>query len=100
LSLSAGDWDVWGDIQFIPTGIIAAMTSLAFGLSLSATAFGVRFIALATPNYPTSAGYYAIAPRLRVSVAATTSVYFLCQFTGGSGGTPTCDVQMNARRVR
>jgi hypothetical protein len=100
LSLSAGDWDVWGDIQFIPTGIITAMTSLAFGLSLSATALGVRFIALATPNYPTSAGYYAIAPRLRVSVAATTSVYLLCQFTGGSGGTPTCDVQMNARRVR
>lgn len=98
LSLTAGDWDVYGNIWF--TGSTANMTTVLCWLSLSSATlpssnFYVGYVeATATAS---QAGFQA--PFLRVSVSSTTSVY-LSGYAAFATGTVAMTGSLYARRVR
>ena len=95
LSITAGDWDVYGSVLFVPAGAMTAVaasisvTSLTLGGSLNTTNFQTTF---GTTNQSFSVPYQ------RLSVAATTTYYLVAQSTFAAG----CDVTgvMYARRAR
>lgn len=104
ISLTAGDWDVEGQVQF-NAGTLAAGTSIGAAISLTTNATdttasggfhlfsGATITAASVYNLPTG--------NRRISVAGTTTVYLVGQFTGTIGtanfGT---DSFIGARRVR
>ncbi|MGJ5203649.1 hypothetical protein [Bradyrhizobium sp. HKCCYLR20261] len=95
-SLPPGDWDVEGIIAFGNSGATTYTAVLASVSTTSATrgsleAGGNVNIAGATHNL--------IAPRTRLSLASTTTVY-LVAFSQSSGGSPTGAGTISARRVR
>lgn len=97
ISLTAGDWDVKGNIEFVPAGgaSLTAMVSSVNSTSAtmqSAPARGV--LQFSTPTIQTVA-----APMLRFSLAATTTIYLVGQ-ASWTGGTATATGYVSARRVR
>lgn len=102
ISLTAGDWDVFGSVSFLPTAS-TSVTSLVGSLSLTTAAlsspyvFNDRSAAFVSGGTSPLAGYNL--GRLRVNVSSTTSVFlvavaaFTASTLGGFGF-------INARRVR
>lgn len=103
LSLTAGDWDVWGDIEFLSG---ASTTIPALTASLSTTSATADFTAgnFANLNYPAGTvlgvanSTVKVGPR-RISIAATTTVYLVGRATFGTS-TLTAWGILRARRVR
>jgi hypothetical protein len=100
ISLTAGDWDVHGDVCFTTTGSTA--TNLAAGVSATSATLpspgveayaqlGVAFTAGVTQCFP-------LAP-VRASLASTTS-YFLVAFGAFTGTSPAAFGTITARRAR
>jgi len=96
ISLSAGDWDVWGSCLISPS---VGVTGANAGVSISS---GV----LPSPpfyssiNLPTAGANQSFSvPMVRENVASTTTVYLtaLASFSSGTA-TATCTIQ--ARRMR
>ena len=97
LSLTAGDWEVSGSAQIVPTG--ATYTSISIGINT------------ATPTVPVFPDRYQLVgsvsggdqhvspPKKRVNVSSTTTVY-LNLSAGFSGGTSTAIGYLFARRIR
>ena len=97
VSLTAGDWDVWGYTQFGNVGA-TTYTMVQTGLSTTNGVFGGIITQIWTPSvlgapysFPTIMG--------RFSLSSTTTIYVVgvANFTGG---TPTSGGAIYARRVR
>jgi hypothetical protein len=101
ISLTAGDWDVSGNVAFQPVPA-ASVTAVIAGISLGAVfatePSGGAIQALIVP-FTTGQFQTLLAGTLRVSVAATTTVYLLAQGTF-SGGTCGAYGFIGARRRR
>ena len=103
ISLTAGDWDVWGNITFIP----GASTNITYVLAwLSLTSATLPDASLYNINNYGTAGLVAasvsigkIAPPLRVSIASTTTVY-ITGYAGFTVSTIAMCGGIYARRVR
>lgn len=103
ISLTAGDWDVWGNITFLPGGA----TNVTYVVDwISLTSATIPDASLFNINAYPAAGFVPAgvsigksAPPLRVSIASTTTVYisgqsgFTISTLGMCGG-------IYARRVR
>ena len=98
ISLTAGDWNVWGATTFVPAGG-AAMSAIYTGVSTTSATLP------AAPDFSTIAATLSAfnqtlpAPMQRISVAATTTVYLIGQ-VAFSGGSVTATGAIRARRVR
>lgn len=105
LGLTAGDWDVWGQIEF-KGGATTAVTYAAASINTASgtvtdvqPGFTNNAMNAATPfgsSFPTLS--YAV-PMQRVSLAATTS-YYLNAISGFTISTEAAYGTINARRVR
>lgn len=100
ISLTAGDWDVTGTVTFVPANTTAP-TLMECGISTtSATLAGlgtVNFLNLSFPTNGSSQGF--VAPRQRISIAATTTVYLVAVSTF-TVSTMTANGFISARRMR
>jgi hypothetical protein len=84
ISLTAGDWDVWGIIDVVPAAT-TVINSIQAGISTSTGAFGAQDTSAVTPcggltslTLPLASG---LTPTVRVSLAATTTVYLVAADT-------------------
>lgn len=95
ISLTAGDWDVTGNIFIVPT---ASTTYAGGGASTTSASLG-EFSALQAATSTASVQISLPIPMLRVSIASTTTVYLVAQAAFASG---TCkgSGRIQARRVR
>lgn len=97
LALTAGDWDVWGNVNVHYTGLGAQL--IGWISSTSATvpdhAF---FIDMGIPAAGSNLNGGTV-PQLRFSLAAPTTVYLSCQASFTSGGASGCGA-LYARRRR
>lgn len=96
VSLTAGDWDVWGVTRWTGTltgsGLTTSITTTSGVLAGAQTRWDA-------PTLPTAAwGLNAITPVTRVSISATTTVY-LAGVVNFSAGTPAADGYILARRA-
>lgn len=99
ISLTAGDWDVRGNVEFIPAGGTTFTQALSGANTVSATLPAAPSRSLG--NYTTAAGQgqTLVVPTTRVSIASTTTVY-LTAFASFSGSTLTASGFISARRIR
>ncbi len=100
LSLTAGDWDVRGNVSFLGNG--GAVINLPkVGLSDSASTFLSNTETSSFNVVDTGLGntFSLIAPTIRVSSSTTKTIYLLAQGTYSSGGI-TVTGAIQARRVR
>jgi hypothetical protein len=98
VSLTAGDWDVWGTVGFVTGGSTVVTASIG---SVNTTS--------ATLGTPTDGGYFNVAGNVpntvaptgvkRVSLASTTTVY-LVAYSTFSTSTQSVYGSIFARRVR
>lgn len=101
ISLTAGDWDAWGNVGFLPN---AATTTdfVAGGISIvSATLGDVATVAFTSWAAATNlAGNVSVAaPYRRLSLATTTTVYLCASATFGTNIMKACG-GIFARRAR
>lgn len=78
LALTAGDWDVWGQVDYIP-GATTVPTLLQQGLSTVTAALSVQDTFSSMP-FPTAVGANLIAlpvPMQRIRLAATTTIFLV-----------------------
>jgi hypothetical protein len=96
ISLTAGDWDVRGNVYIATTGV----STIAIGwISLtSATVPDNALLSFVSSAAGISSGAFTV-PTLRVSIASTTTVY-LSADAGFSTGTASGSGGIYARRVR
>lgn len=102
ISLTAGDWDVAMQAQFVPgastttTFIIAGITTVSSALDLSDARFG-------TFSWPINSAIVTsmstVVPLCRFSLAATTTIYGVVDWNLGTAG-GTINGKLRARRVR
>ena len=102
ISLTPGDWDVWGEVWFlIGTG---AATAIQTGISMTSATVPTQ----PTPNGSRTAFYGTMAAssiqdvaglKCRISIAATTTVYLIA-YAAFPSGTTTCGGSISARRRR
>lgn len=98
VSLTAGDWDVQGTVQFV--GSASNVTSYQLSVSTTSATLGV----LGTLRQQQSAqssgsNTHDSTPMVRINVSATTTVY-VTAVASFSTGTATCNGFIRARRVR
>jgi hypothetical protein len=96
ITIAPGDYDIFGAVTTSPGGG-ATITSFAMGLSTTSLTFGnfyTNFLNTVAGQSPAAA-----PPMLRVSSASSITVYLvvLPQF---SGGTCTCNADIEVRRRR
>lgn len=99
ISLTAGDWDVWGNINY-PTLLVAPTAIYAWISPTSATfpdASLAAGINLATGTLTAFSGL--TAPSQRISISSTTTVWLTGQANGTSGSSIACG-GIYARRIR
>lgn len=100
ISLTAGDWDVSGTVQYVPAGTTTVSFQVSAISTTSATVGGLgTYTTLNTNSNPAGAGSVIASPTVRISVAATTTVYLVGEATFA---TSTCSANglIRARRVR
>jgi hypothetical protein len=100
ISLTAGDWDVWGNVDINPAGTTTMSYTVVSTSTVSATVPvpplpQTRFI------LPFSAGSQQVTPTgiTPLQLASTTTVYLLANI-GFAVSTLTCDGVIYARRRR
>lgn len=97
ISLTAGDWDVWGNIGLFPTG---ASNNVLGAISAASATFPDGSLIYIRQNTNTNAATQAFpVPYRRINVNATTTIYLVAQVSFTTG---TCTTYggINARRVR
>jgi len=98
-SLTAGDWDVSGTVQFTNIGSVTSLTLIDAGISTTSATLG------AVGLWNGSSTSFAIAqqimstPVVRESLATTTTVYLTCE-AGYAGTGLTGTGVIRARRIR
>lgn len=99
ISLSAGDWDVSGLINYQPTGG-ATPSQLQASVSTSSAAIaGDPDRGISTLSFPANNGQTLWAPTQRIGISSTTTVY-LVGIIAFTSGTTTASGRIRARRVR
>ena len=103
LALTAGDWDVYGNMFFV-AGATTSMTLLATGLSTTTAVLQgntslISFQSVTNTAFATGNGQYFPTGYLRFNVSSTTNVYLVAQATFGVS-TMTATGIIAARRVR
>lgn len=103
ISLTAGDWDVSGTVQYTSGGTTTStLMDAIIGLTTnSAVAAGVGGYSRlnAAGSLGTNPGHFLPVGQVRVSVAATTTVYLIANSTFATS-TMSAYGEMRARRVR
>lgn len=107
ISLTAGDWDVSGVVDYVLAGVTATLFNSAISLTTNTLSSQVGGSGLGTDPIVTvpllttvlSATYTQNIASVRVSLSATTTVYLVAQSTF-SVGTLTAYGTIRARRVR
>lgn len=100
ISLTAGDWDVCGTIQFVPAGtttVTLIQGSASLTSATQAILSGGGFLTQAT--LATGQQQAQNTRRIRVSVAATTTVFLVATASFGVS-TMTANGILEARRIR
>lgn len=97
ISLTAGDWDVYGSVNTNPSGTTTT-SLLKIGISSSSVAFPTVFFQSPAGG---AAGFAqgAPAPTVRISLSGTTTIYLVAQITYAVS-TLTFNCDMYARRAR
>jgi|SRR5271166_5398512 len=102
ISLGAGDWDVWGNVIFIPAGT-TTVQSIVAGISTSTGAFaannGSGGQQSLQASFTTGASQLISAGQSRQSLSATTTVFLVAQI-GFLISTCTAGGGIFARRAR
>lgn len=99
ISLTAGDWDVFGAVQY-NVGANVAFTYIAGSAGTTTAALNTgNFFIVGHPGVTASPLAGAAVPTIRVNIAATTTVYLVAQAAFGSG-TVTAFGNITARRRR
>lgn len=99
VSLTAGDWDVEISVRFVPA---AATTPTLLNMSISqtsATQAGFPNNLSLSATFPTATTQVLPGPRVRVSLASTTTIFCVARIDFPSGSA-TVDGFIEARRVR
>jgi hypothetical protein len=98
ISLTAGDWDVFGNVFFTNTG---TASSFEIGISTtSATPPNTEFVGILSSAAFDLTGSFAIpAPQQRMSLSGTTTVYMIVRAEFNTGAVTACG-GIYARRVR
>lgn len=104
ISLTAGDWDVWGTVSTLPTGGSLSQTFMAAWISATSATM---------PTIPNGGAYQdsrlnitgglptsLTAGKRRLSLASTTTVYITAQVAWTSGTSMEAYGGIYARRVR
>ena len=102
ISLTAGDWDVWGNVGFTPSGITLYTSQNAYITTTSVTDPGPPNGGAYATNNPTgNGGGFNVLSGLytRISLSTTTTVY-LGAIASWTGGTMKAYGAIGARRVR
>lgn len=99
ISLTAGDWDVSGTIQFLPAGTTAVGTFASSISTTTATRGAYQNETLLIFTAGVGSPQQIPTPIVRVSVASTTTVYLIA-YAGFTTSTMTANGQIRARRVR
>lgn len=104
ISLTAGDWDVWGTIGF--TGNSATLVTYLLGVATQTSATMTNADSFSSQIYGSSGlAVFAVAeqvfniPQTRVSLSGTTTIYLVGQ-AGFSVSTASGFGRLHARRVR
>lgn len=97
ISLTAGDWDVWGNINYISNGITSLGNTAAWISSTSATAPANQFYAAMPSDGVSGSALGFVVPSLVFNVSTTTTV-FLSQVAAFSLSTQTICGGIYARR--
>lgn len=99
ISLTAGDWDVTGNIQFNAAAGTTIASALASAGTTSATINNSPDRSVIESTQALANPVSLIAPVQRISITATTTVFLVgnCNF---SGGTSSADGRIRARRIR
>lgn len=99
VSLTAGDWDVTGVVSYV-AGAATVLTGIATGISTtSATAGAAGTFAGLNLSFTAATTQNLSAPVVRISLAATTTVYLIAN-AGFASGSCTASGFLRARRVR
>lgn len=99
ISLTAGDWDVSGSVQFNAAATTVQTTAVASISTTSATAGPLGNNARIQATFATSGTQSLNTPVVRLSLASTTTVFLVAAATF-STSTLSCDGLIRARRVR
>jgi len=99
VSLTAGDWDVEGNVNFIASA--ATVTASSGGISATSATVPTNGSEVFSGVLLTvgTATYSATSPRVRISIASTTTIYLVGK-ASFSAGTVTAFGGITARRVR
>jgi hypothetical protein len=107
ISLTAGDWDVRGAVEFMRNGATFSLVNLEWGMSTtsgnSATDLitGLNYLYQDTTLIPTSFSDYGVSlPTWRLSLSSTTTVYLKAYYATFSSGTPQASGALSVRRIR
>jgi hypothetical protein len=101
VSLTAGDWDVWGVVSFKPAAS-TTVNPISSGISTTSAVFGAEGTYQQLYFGGTVFGAVELAlgaPVARISLAAPGTVYLVAS-SGFGVSTMTCDGHIFARRVR
>ena len=96
ISLTAGDWDVSGIVQFYGGGSVTFVSGAINTTSASFTGTSIGKSQVFAATYATGGIGAATLPRLRYSVSTTTTLYLI----GSLSASQTCYGIISARRVR
>lgn len=99
ISLTAGDWNVWGNAYFVPNTGVTITEYEAWSSSTSATLPNQVFVGQITSAAFPASNFTVIFPQQRFSLASTTTIYLSVQSSFSSGNPKACG-GIYARRVR
>lgn len=97
LSLTAGDWDVWGNILTEPAAT-TTQTIVSCGITTTSATMPSNY-SISAATFAASTAKSENAPTVRMSLSATTTVYLVANVTYATS-TLTIAGSLNARRVR
>jgi len=99
ISLTAGDWDVWGSVAFLPAAS-TTISSINSGVNTtSATLPSIGNYSALNAALTTGVGQNLVAPIMRESLTSTTTIYMVGLSVFGAS-TMTCNGTISARRRR
>jgi hypothetical protein len=99
MSLTPGDWNVWGNVVLTTLAGGSGVSFLAGGISTVNNALGSNFVAQSFSTNIIQGNAGVTLPMLRASITANTSYYAVAQINFASGS-PQAAGYIWARRVR
>lgn len=100
ISLTAGDWDVWGNVGFTGNGIVGASGWYAWTSATSATQPDLSLASIQVLTASASTTLAEAVPYQRYSLASTTTIYLTGEFAAGAVTSVVGFGGIYARRVR